>query len=185
MKKLLIICAAMLVLAGCSKETTTSTSGDNSADNAKTSETVTEVKKETPKEGFEFVYNNVTIPMNVDVTQVLEKLGDSNDYFEAPSCAFQGLDKIYYYPGFELSTYPSEDKDFISSVNFLDDSVTTDKGIYLGSSLEEVLAAYGDDYTETNGSYIYTKGDTKLTFIIEDGFVAGITYAALVEGLNN
>ena len=185
MKKIMILIAAMLVLAGCSKEAATTTSGDNNSDNPKASETAAEVKTETPTEGFEFVYNNVTIPMNVDVTQVLEELGECSDYFEAPSCAFQGLDKIYYYPGFEVSTYPKEDKDYISSVNLLDDSVATDKGIYLGAALEEVVAAYGEDCTKTNGAYIYTLGETRLTFILEEDSVIGITYAAIVEGLNN
>ena len=37
-------------------------------------------------------------------------------YFEAPSCAFDGIDKTYTYAGFELLTYPKDDKDYVSSV---------------------------------------------------------------------
>jgi len=123
--------------------------------------------------------------MNVDVAPIIEALGEPVEYFEAPSCAFQGLDKIYYYNGFELSTYPLEDKDMISTVNFLDDSVTTEQGIYLGASLEEVIAAYGEDYIQELSSYTYNLNDTNLTFIVEADAVISITYFAVVEGLNN
>jgi hypothetical protein len=123
--------------------------------------------------------------MNVDAAPIIEALGDPAQYFEAASCAFQGLDKIYTYNGFEINTYPNGDKDYISTVYFLDDSVTTDQGIYLGSTLDEVIDAYGEDYTQESGEYTYTLGQTKLAFIIEDETVTSITYSAIVEGLNN
>jgi hypothetical protein len=70
-------------------------------------------------------------------------------------------------------------------VSLLDDSVATDKGIYLGSTLDEVIAAYGNEYSAEGTSYVYRLGETKLTFIIEDDTVTSITYYAIVEGLNN
>jgi uncharacterized protein YceK len=185
MKKVIVLLAIILLLAGCSKEDTTpdsentgtNTSADGTSDSTDNSATTTE--------GYSYEANGVTIPMNVDAAPIVEALGEPVEYFEAASCAFQGLDKIYYYNGFELGTYPSGDKDIVSYVNFLDDSVTTDKGIYLGSTAEEVIAAYGDDYTEDSGSYVYRLGETKLTFIVEADAVTSITYAAIVEGLNN
>lgn len=184
MKKGMIVLAIVLLLAGCGKKEAVQTSSDTTGgkeDQITTS--VSEAAKE-PTEGFQFIYNDVTIPMNVDVAPILEKLGKESSYFEAASCAFQGLDKTYSYSGFDLTTYPLEDKDFVATVNFLDDSVTTDKGICLGSTLEDVTKAYGEDYAEESGEYTYTLGDTKLAFIIEDDAVASITYSAIVEGLN-
>jgi hypothetical protein len=66
----------------------------------------------------------------------------------------------------------------------MDDSVATDKGIYIGASLEEVIAAYGDGYTEESGEYIYTLGESTLNFLLEDDYVSAITYYALVDGLH-
>jgi hypothetical protein len=183
MKKVLIVLAALLVLAGCSKE---DASGD--AQNAKVTQPVQDadgaVTGETP-EGFTFEADGVTIPLDVDAAPIIEALGEPVEYFEAASCAFQGLDKIYTYNGFEINTYPKEDKDYISTVYFLDDSVATDEGIYLGASLDEITAAYGEDYTQEVNEYTYTLGQTKLCFIIEGGSVSSITYKAIVDGLNN
>lgn len=130
---------------------------------------------------YPFEYNGVTIHMNTKAAPAIEALGKEIDYFEAPSCAFQGMDKIYYYSGIELGTYPLEDVDYISSVNFLDDSVSTKRGIYLGASLEEVINAYGDGYTEDMGLYTYTLGESELTILVEDNVVTAITYMAVLD----
>lgn len=184
MKKGIIVLSALLLLGGCSKNDAISTS------NTDQESIVTEAPQEstennTVSEGFHFEADGVSIPMNVDAAPIIEALGEPAEYFEAASCAFQGLDKIYTYGGFEINTYPSEDKDFIASVYFLDDSVTTDKGIYLGASLEDVTAAYGEDYTEKDGEYTYTLGESTLSFLIEEDSVASITYSAIVDGLNH
>lgn len=180
-KILLLVIVTVLTISGCSNKGTSDqekeqTTGNPVQETSENSET---------KEGFTFAYQEVTIPMNVDAAPIVEKLGEPVDYFEAASCAFQGLDKIFYYSGFELGTYPNGDKDYVSYVNLLDDSVTTDKGIFLGSSLDEVVAAYGNGYKVDGTSYVYFLGDSKLTFIIEGQTVSQITYYAVVEGLNN
>ncbi len=180
---------AMLLLAGCGKEEnpgnvdnntnqpdTTNNSEDNNKDQSGT--------QNQSKDGFAFVNNGVTIPMNVEAAPVLEKMGEPMEYFEAPSCAFQGLDKIFYFSGFELSTYPNDGVDYISSVDIVDDSVSTVEGIYIGSTLDDVKAAYGEANTEESGLYTYIKGDTKLNILVENDTVAAITYLAIVEGLN-
>lgn len=190
MKKLiglfLIMC---LVLVGCGNKEPEKQEQDNKVEDSNveqqdsSKEEVSDKTEETVK-GYAFEFNGVTIPMNVQAAPVIEALGEPNQYFESASCAFQGLDKFYTYSGFEVSTYPNGDEDYIYTVYFLDDSVETEKGIYLGATLDEVIQAYGDNYTEKDGAYTYTLDGTTLTFLIEDGTVAAITYSALVEGLN-
>lgn len=133
--------------------------------------------------GYFFEDNNVKIYMNTDVVPVVGNLGQASEYFESESCAFKGLDKFYFYSGFEISTYPMDGKDFISAVDLVDDTVSTPEGIYLGSTVEDMIAAYGEDYNESLGSYSYIKDDSNLQFITEDGEVIGITYFAIVDGL--
>ncbi|NLA85406.1 MAG: hypothetical protein GX854_13060 [Clostridiales bacterium] len=135
-------------------------------------------------QNFAFEYNGVEITINTDVAPIIEKLGEPIDYFEAESCAFKGLDKTYYYSGFLLTTYPKDEKtDYVSVIYFNDDSVSTKEGIYIGSSEEDVVKAYGENYTGGEGFYTYRSGDSTLTFLIEDGEVVSITYQALVDGL--
>ncbi|MBH1939813.1 hypothetical protein I5677_02755 [Mobilitalea sibirica] len=198
--KFLMLCMLFLLLTGCGKKeekddtaknnTNVEEAADNNQKNEETdketeaaSDASVSDNEEQEVVGYPFEFGDVTIHMNTNAASVIEALGEPVEYFEAESCAFKGLDKIYYYNGFELSTYPMESEDFISSVNFLDDSVSTTEGIYLGSTLEEMLAAYGNDYTQEMGMYIYTLGETELNFLVEDGVITAITYLAIVEGL--
>ncbi len=181
MKKGLLILLALLLLAGCSKKETTPESNDKKGS---VEASVDDKEAGEAKEGFVFVYEDVKVPLNVDAAPVLEALGKEDTYFEAASCAFQGLDKTYTYSGFEITTYPQGDKDFISTIYLIDDSVSTDKGIFIGSSLADVTAAYGDAYENKSGGYTYTLGDSTLAFVVEGDSVTSITYSAIVEGLN-
>lgn len=179
MKKLSIL-LVLLLLVGCSDAEPTST--DNQTVEVDNDKTQTKDKtKQNDESGFEFESNGVTIAINQEAKTVVEKLGDSLDYFEAPSCAFDGMDKIYTYNGFELHTYEVDGVDYVLSVIFLDDSVTTKEGVYLFSSLDDVLEVYGENYTENQGLYTYEKGDTTLSFLIENDEVVSIEYMAVVE----
>jgi hypothetical protein len=187
MKKILIFLLAALLLTGCAKDTQNDSVNKQDTGNigSNTTDKTDNNKNTGAGEGFSFKINDVVIPMNVDVEPIINALGEADSYFEAASCAFQGLDKIYTYNGFEIYTYPNGDKDFISSVYLKDDSVETDKGICIGSSLDDVIKAYGDKYEEKSGEYSYTLGETKLSFLIEDDYVSAITYYALIEGLTH
>ncbi len=182
MKRLILIMAVLLVFTGCGNAGTSKQGNEGATGNPANG---TEDNSGSTSEGYSFEYNEVNIPMNVEAAPIVEALGESVDYFEAASCAFQGLDKIYSYNGFELGTYPNGDKDYVSYVTLLDDSVSTDKGVYVGSALEEVTTAYGNEYTVEGSSYVYQLGESKLTFIVEEDTVTQITYSAIVEGLNN
>ncbi len=131
-------------------------------------------------EGYLFTVNGVTIAMDADAAPILEQLGEAASYFEATSCAFEGLDKTYTYNGFELDTYPTGDKDYVSAVVLKDDSVATQEGICIGDSRDKVLQAYPDGGTEEGGMIIYRKGGMKLVFILKEEEVASIEYRSTV-----
>ena len=118
--------------------------------------------------------------MDMEAQSVLKRLGEADSYFEAASCAFDGLDKKYTYESFELDTYPGEDTDHISAVLFRDDSVTTEEGIGIGDSQGDVFEVYGEDFLTENGMIVYRKDDMKLCFIITDEVVSSIEYRTTV-----
>ena len=131
-------------------------------------------------EGFTFTTQGVTIHMDQNMAEVLEQLGEPLGVFEAPSCAFDGIDRIFSFPGVQIHTYPDGDLDFVHTISIRDDSVTTMNGIFLGSSWEDVLAAYGDVYQQEFGMFTFTMGRTTLSFFIEDEMVVGITYELIM-----
>ncbi len=160
----------------------------------------TEVKAEEPvTEGAEvtaneassdggYIYHAETASGSIDVSvdmpmeTVLAALGESDSYFEAKSCAFDGLDKMYTYGHFEIDTYPSESGDKVSAIYLTDDLTGTPEGLYIGSSKEDMEKLYGTDY-EVNGSeYTYKSGDMSLKIQISKDKVSYITYASKVLG---
>ena len=171
----MIICA-MITLSGCSANKSEGAAGGNgvvAAGETKAETTEAQIDK------FAFVSGDVTIRMHDDVSGIIAALGDPDNYAESPSCAFEGIDKIYSYKGFDIYTYPDGDKDFVNSVYFTDDKVSTPAGIRIGSTVDEVTAAYGDNYEEEFEVYTYTEGKTKLAFLTTDGVVDSIEYSAI------
>jgi hypothetical protein len=131
--------------------------------------------------GYVFETEGVVIAMHAEAQPILQKLGEAMEYFEAESCAFQGMERVYTYSGYELHTYEMDGVDYVAAVVFLDDSVSTKEGIYLFSSLEDMLGAYGDGYVKTNDMYSYEQGGSRLSFLVENGEVTSIEYMALTE----
>ena len=134
--------------------------------------------------GYTFVYQGVTVEIDADAAPILDQLGEPVSYFEAASCAFDGLDKMYTYHGFELDTYPDGDKDYVSGVILKDDSVLTAEGIGIGDTREELEQAYPGEGAgagqEENGMLVYEKDGMKLCFILQEDEIISIEYRSTV-----
>jgi len=130
---------------------------------------------------YSFETDDIEISMSQDVSLLLSKLGKAENYYEAQSVKHQGKEKVFTYKGFELSTYPSGDNDYVKSIWFLDEETTTKEGIHIGSTIQEMKEAYGDDCREEKGSYIYSSEETVLTFYTKKDQVSGIEYKAAEE----
>lgn len=172
MKKLIIfavIACMLLCFAGCQ-------SGSDTGASAEPSETTGSQGGEMEK-GFAFTYKGVEITMHAPAASILEKLGEPVKYTESASCAFDGLDKSYYYGSFYLDTYPKDGEDYIYGWWFVDDSVATEEGIYIGSSQADVETAYGTDGYNGTNAFVISRGGATLTVILEEGLVTSIQYA--------
>ncbi len=125
---------------------------------------------------FSFTYKDVTMKLADPAEPILEKLGEPVKYTESASCAFDGLDKSYYYGSFYLETYPQGDKDFVYGWWFADDSVSTPEGIYIGSAQADVEKAYGAENFNGTNAFTVKEGNGTLTIILEEGAVTSIQY---------
>ena len=186
----MVLMTAALSMAGCgsgsgtgstaaTKTEATETTAAESSQAAETTAEASESATEAEITGFTFITGDTVIAMNADAAPILEELGEWENYVETTSCAFKGLDKTYSYPGFDLYTYPLNGKDNVNSVYFVDDTVSTPEGIHIGSTKEEMEAAYGTDYEEEFGAYTYTKDKSKLQFLVTDGVIDSVEYTAI------
>jgi hypothetical protein len=168
---LLVMSAALI---GCSEAESKAPADEvQAADTAKS-----EPEPETAP--FSFSYEDAQIVPGENMSELRGRIGEANDIFEAPSCAFEGIDRIYYYPGFLVNTYPDGDEERILSVVFQDDTVGTGEGLYLGMSADEVTAIYGDGKPNDSGNAIvFQSGDEELRVLFEGGAAIDITLCYL------
>lgn len=167
-----IALAVCMVAGGCGKtEERPIIIGENSPTPGSTEEKTDSAKS------FAFVHNNVKITPNDLVDPLITALGSDYSYYESPSCAYIGLDKVYVYKGFSIYTYPDENAvDHVLQVALTDDTLSTPEGLIIGDTAEKVIELYGEDYAESGGSYAYTREKTTLSIIIKDGRVISIQY---------
>ena len=171
MKKWLIF---LLTLCLCLSVASCGTTGGNSSENSNNSSETTENKK--PASHVQI--KGITLSLGAEFTEEdRTALGEPDDVMEAPSCHYDGSDSIYYYPGFTLYTYMSEEKAILYSIELSDASLSTPEGIKVGMTLDEVKAQCGSDFkeTETGISYALDEG-IDLNFRAEAGIVTVIEY---------
>jgi len=185
---LTVILAAALMMAGCGgdstgKETEKPTSSSGSASSSGNTSSSGNVGANAQSEdGFIFESDGTKVVMNAEAADIIKALGEEKDYFEAESCAFKGIDKTYTYSGFRLYTYPVDEVDYVLSVDFMDDSVSTTEGISIGNTKEKVIEVYGEDYEKSGSGIVYTKGKSQLKFILDDSDgVSSIEYLAVTD----
>lgn len=127
-------------------------------------------------DGYVFTAAGTEVVIDAEAVPVIAALGDPDSYYEAASCAFEGLDKYYTYPSYEIDTYPDEvGVERISYVILRDDLVETAEGVCIGDSAEKVESVYGAGDSD-GASVTYEKDGMRLMFLFEDGAVTSIQY---------
>lgn len=190
--KLFLIILTAFILTACGSNEVNRISGDvtniaqgddSSAANPNNQNPAMEGETKTLQssyKGYAFTHAGATIAIDTDFAPLLAILGEPRAYFEAESCAFPGLDKIYTYNGFEIDTYPQPSGDFVSSIVLKDDTVATNEGLLIGSSRAEMEAAYGTPRQNDSGQLVYDKDGMRLCFILDDDTVISIEYQTTV-----
>ena len=180
-----ILVSAMLALAACGDNAKTIEGSAPAKEQSATTKesTSTEVTaEEQAKEpdGYYFEEKGVKITPDANMAGILEGLGEPVSYFEAASCAFEGLDKIYTYHGFEIDTYPGKDGDYISSIILKDDTVSTPEGVSIADPASKVKEVYGEPTSSSEGKLEYEKDTGRLVFVVSADQVASIEYVSKV-----
>lgn len=182
MKKFVVVMLlAVVLLTGCGEDKQTAGTDTSNGSSAveEGSQSGGSSAAESAK-GYVFEYQGVTVSIDALAAPVLESLGEPASYFEAASCAFEGLDRMYTFGSIEIDTYPAEDGDRISTILLKDDMVQTPEGVGLFMTKADMTAAYGENYTEENGMAVYEKDGMKLRFILENEEITSIEYVSTV-----
>jgi hypothetical protein len=182
--------ASVLLFTGCGSSESTDDAGTSSDNSASVSDAETgNDDAATTAGGYQFESNGVSISVDVDVDPIVEALGEAKSVYEQPSCAGQGTSYAYSYSGFEIATYPDGDSNLIAYILIKDDTVSTPEGIDLSMTKDDVIAAYGDNYTAEgfdsddavasdagNGKLTYEKDGMTLNFFFDGENISSIEY---------
>lgn len=118
--------------------------------------------------------NGIELYVDMDMP---ENLGEPTSYFEAASCAVQGLDKDYTYGSILVKTEDDGKTERIVGLTILDDGAATTMGVTIGDSRDKVIGAHGTPKSESETSLIYAAGEGVIAkFLLRDGVVTSITY---------
>ena len=144
---------------------------------AETGSTDTTAAAEQPAaEGYAFEISGVRLYPDMDVSTVLDSLGEYSHY-EEESCAAQGMAHFYTFSDYEINTWPDGDIDRIYYILLKTDNVKTPEGVDLSMDKDKIISVYGDGYQEDGHKLFYSKGGMELVFILnDDGTIASIEY---------
>lgn len=171
----------LLSFAGCGGSDDSAVVFDPNApkgdmDNSPGENNAAEPVADEPATALYFQANGAKIYVYDLAENVTKSLGKPNSTFEAPSCAYQGMDVFYLYNGFQLTVNELDEGDHVTVIMIVDDTVSIPQGLKIGSSKEAMLELLGDDYHVSEGVYEYVSGYTTLQVQIKDDVVASILY---------
>lgn len=167
-----ILLALTMVLALCACGGTPETPDTNNG----TTEPHGNTGSTTPA-GYTFTYNGYQFGVDMIADAPLENLGTPKDQYTSESCAFGGEDTVYYYNSIQVSTNNEFGYERIYSIYLEDDLVSTEEGICVGSTADDVKAAYGEPGDKSSEiCLIYEKDGMTLNFNLVDGLVSTILY---------
>lgn len=172
--------------------TTVSTStapADESTTAASSSPDVTTSAQNQPADPMPFAEADLVITVQgqdfillEDAAALLLLLGQDYQYSEAESCVYEGMDKTFDYGTICVYTIPAGAADLLDGIDIYDDSLTTARGIAVGAARDQVLQAYGpqagdeSDLVYNMSGDVSRLGDPKLTFLMDNDRVVGISY---------
>lgn len=111
------------------------------------------------------------IPIGDDMRNYAGLLGEPDTYSAASSCTEDGDDKVYTYGGTTIYTYITNGADIISLIEITGGDYLS-SGIHIGSTKEEVIAAYGSAYIEEGTELLYEMGSKTIGLQMTDNKVS-------------
>ncbi len=173
-----------LAFAFCLSLSLVACGGDDNTTKAP-EETKAPVTSNTDKytgKGYALTIDGKDVQIGMSGEDMLALLGEAGSVFEAPSCAGEGIDYTYTYAGgsVEITTVPdAKGVNLVDAIVLKDDLISTPEGLSLTMSLDDVTAAYGEDYTTLGNAYAYEKDGMQLQFIIENDEITSIQYVVV------
>ena len=176
------LCLAASLLAGCDKGGNGETVAASQLGGGQTQISVENSQgASVSTEGqYCFSFNGYQIMPGTEVAPAIAVLGENYEFLEQASCAGQGTDRAYMYPGFTIGAYKSEGVEYIKTIVIVD-SLTDCNGLHVGDSFADAKAALGTPDYEDDFILICKASNTQLWINAENG-MGEITEIVYTDG---
>lgn len=124
--------------------------------------------------GFAFTFEGVELTPGQAFDAAA--LPEASSVYQVPSCAIEGTDNVYNYGAIEVTAFDDSNGEVIYSVYIVDANTPTNEGLYIGDTVDHVVAAYGEDYVRDGNQITYQKGNTLLILILNGEYVQSIDF---------
>lgn len=111
--------------------------------------------KALQKEDISMTAGETAVTADSQISSLLEAFGENYEMAEAVSCIYTGLERTYSYDNLILYTYPGDDGAEHLMEAYASADAKTSRGVAIGSSLKDVEAAYGTDYTKAGSTITF------------------------------
>lgn len=158
------LCMAASLMAGCGIKggSTGETAAVQRLEGGQTQISIEASETEAMPEGkYRFSHNGFEIAPGSKVDSALLAFGDDYDRMEVASCAYQGVDIVYTYPGFTLYAYTDAGVEYINVIE-VTNSLIDCGGISVGDSLKKARDLYGEPTVGDDFGVLYHDGKTEL-----------------------
>lgn len=135
-----------------------------------TEATTQEAVIEEESRGLSIAVNGKAVCLNDDISALA--LGEATDYYEAPSCNYDGLDKVFTYNEVSVYTYPKDGKDLVNEVEVNAAGILYENSLGIGSAEADVKALLGEPSAIEGDTYRYAFDNSYLYFYFEDNSVS-------------
>lgn len=134
---------------------------------------VAEEAQPLTEDDFVLTVNGQKVRFDQPVDDMIAVMGDDYAYSEAISCAYDGMDKTYGYDSIDIYSYPDGPGDYVNEMFIFGVGVETARGICVGSTRDEVIAAYGEGKSIAS-MLEYSLGSHLLSFTFSGDIVSDI-----------
>lgn len=120
-----------------------------------------------------------TFAVGAVIADVEAIYGEWMYYAEAPSCIHPGMDKIYTFDGFDITTSPDADgHDCVYEIAITSDAVAVVGGLTIGASRDTMESVLGTEYTEQFGVVRYVFDEVSVSVILDGDFITSLVITA-------
>lgn len=116
------------------------------------------------------VIDECTVFPGNNMKECADKMRKPDDVTQSKVCIGSGMERVYTYGDIVISALEEKKAEKVYMIE-ISGSGKLPSGVGIGSTTDEIIKAYGEDYIQDFDLYTYEVGNSELNFYLIDGIV--------------